>query len=357
MTIRFIGYIEFSNTSELHGAGVSRDLDPEFAVTVAKAQEYYGFDQVLIPFSSHSPDGLIIASHVAHATSRLGFIVAHRPGFTQPTVAARQFATLDRLSGGRLAVHVITGGSDAELARDGDHLDKDARYRRTDEFITLLRRTWQSGTPFDHAGEFYRVTGAHSDVKPAGIDVFFGGASAPAIAIAGRQADVYALWGETLDQVADLVGQVRAAAAPHGRSPGFSISLRPIIADTEEAAWAKARAITEQVRENRLQAGLPIDAHTPQNVGSQRLLETVARGFRADKALWTGIAALGGGQGNSTGLVGTPDQVADALLDYHALGIDTFLVRGFEPLHDAVLLGQELLPLVRRRAARLARIQ
>jgi len=148
--------------------------------------------------------------------------------------------------------------------------------------------------------------------------------------------------------VQDTVRAVRKSAARFGRSPGFSLSLRPVIADTEEAAWRRAAEIEEQVRENRITAGLPITGHRPPNAGSLRLLET-ASANRQDKRLWTGVAALTGAAGNSTGLVGTPEQVAEAMMDYYDIGIDHFLIRGFDPLGDSILYGRELLPLVRAR--------
>src|SRR5690606_34768211 len=149
-------------------------------------------------------------------------------------------------TGGRIALHIITGGSDFEQRRDGDTLDHDARYRRTAEYLDVVRRTWESERPFDHDGEFYHFEKAYSDVRPLqqpSIPVYFGGMSAAALAVAARHADVFALWGEPRAAVAAKVAEVRAAAAQHGRSPRFSISTRPIIAPTEGEAWDKARAI------------------------------------------------------------------------------------------------------------------
>ncbi len=161
------------------------------------------------------------------------------------------------------------------------------------------------------------------------------------------------MWGETQAQVREAVATVRAATRRNGRrDPGFSLSLRPILADTEEAAWKRADEIVEIVRDIREKAGAGTSDHAPPNAGSQRLLQTAQAGYRADTRLWTGLAAVGGAQGNSTGLVGTPEQVADALIDYYALGIDHFLIRGFDPLGDAIQYGRELLPLVHERVAR-----
>ena len=347
MAVKFIGYIGFNNGSETQEGIRSRVLDNDYVDAAARAQEEGGFDRVLIPFGSNSPESQIVAAHAAAITSKLGFLVAHRPGFTQPTLAARQLATLDQLSHGRVAVHIITGGADEEMARDGDvGTTKAERYARTDEYLTVLRQEFTASQPFDHKGRFYEVRQGFSAIKPDNLPIFFGGTSAEAIDVAGRHADVYATWGETLDATREVVQRVRASAARYGRNPGFSLSLRPVIAGTEEAAWKKAGEIVEQVRANREAAGLPVSSHLPPNDGAQRLLRTAAA-LRQDKRLWTGVAQLTGAAGNSTGLVGTPEQVADALLDYYDIGVDHFLIRGFDPLGDAIDYGRELIPATR----------
>jgi alkanesulfonate monooxygenase len=356
MSVNFIGYIGFNNGSETQAAIRARALDKDYVEAAARAQEQGGFDRVLVPFGSNSPESQIVAAHAAAITTRLGFLVAHRPGFTQPTLAARQLATLDQLSNGRVAVHIITGGADEEMARDGDTgTHKADRYARTDEYLTVLKQEWTAATPFDHQGRFFDVRQGFSAIKPENLPVFFGGSSDEAIDVAGRHADVYALWGETLEQVGETVRRVRTSAARYGRHPGFSLSLRPVVADTEEAAWKKADDIVEQVRANREAAGLPIAGHRPPNAGSLRLLET-ASARRRDRRLWTGVAALTGAQGNSTGLVGTPEQVAESMLEYYDIGIDNFLIRGFDPLGDAIVYGRELIPLVRRQVEQRDRV-
>jgi alkanesulfonate monooxygenase len=236
-------------------------------------------------------------------------------------------------------------------------MDHDDRYRRTDEYVGLLRRIWTSEQPFDHQGEFYHYEGAFSRVKPLQkphIPVYFGGSSDIAINVAARHADVYAFWGETLEQARDTIARVRAAAEAAGRKPHsirFSLSLRPVLAETEAAAWERARDILERIRQLRGESfgrGSP----KPQSVGSQRLLEAARGGKVRDKRLWTEVAAAVGAGSNTTGLVGTPEQVADALLDYYKLGVTTFLIRGFDPIDDALDYGKRLLPLVRDAVSR-----
>ncbi len=362
MSVEFIGYVASREASEII-APSGPVIDKSWISTVAKAHERAGFDRALVAYGSSSPDAFQIAAYAAHETRTLKLLLAHRPGFVFPTLAARQLASLDHFSEGRLTVHIISGGSDAEQQRDGDYLDHDQRYDRTDEYLDVVKRTWTSTQPFDHEGAHYRVKDNFAGIKPLQtrdglphVPVFFGGSSEAALRVAGKHADVYALWGEPLDQVREAIASVRAAALPHGRDKqvGFSLSLRPIIAATEEAAWAKAHRILERARSvvaqsPRYQQRL---GAAPQNVGSQRLLQAASRGKVLDARLWTELSALTGAAGNSTSLVGTPEQVAESLLAYHDLGVTTFLIRGFEPLLDAIDYGRELIPLVRAEVAR-----
>jgi alkanesulfonate monooxygenase len=353
MPVEFIGFIGTHHASEIH-PHTGPVIDKAYVETVARAHEAGGFDRALVAFHSTSPESILVANHAATVTTRLGLMIAHRPGFTAPTLAARQLATLDQFTGGRVAVHIITGGSDQELAQDGDHLTKDERYARTEEYLDIVRLEWSSPKPFDYKGKYYDVDRGFGAVKPfngSSLPVYFGGSSDAAIPVAGKHADIYALWGETQIQVNETISRVRAAAAKWGRQPRFSLSLRPVLADTEEAAWARAKSIEDRTRELREKAGLKTSGHTPANAGSQRLLAAAAQGTRLDKRLWTGVAAITGAGGNSTGLVGTPEQVADAMLDYYDLGVTTFLIRGFDPLDDAVAYGRDLIPLVRERIA------
>jgi alkanesulfonate monooxygenase len=359
MSIEFIGMIQTQKVSETHapqGPAIDRDYVRDFA----QAHENAGFDRVLVPHHSTGPSATLTIAYAAAHTERIHYMLAHRPGFTVPTLAARQIATLDQFSGGRLGVHFISGGSDAEQRRDGDYLDHDQRYERTDEYLTLLRKLWTSDKPFDHEGKHYRFEAGFSEVKPLQqphVPVYFGGASEAAIPVAGKHADVYALWGESLDQVKELTTRVRAEAAKHGRQVRFSVSFRPILAATEGQAWDRAERILQETRRLRVQAGYARGG-PQQSEGARRLLAAAEKGTRVDKRLWTAIAQETGARSNSTALVGTPEQVADALLDYHELGVTTFLIRGFDPLEDAIDFGRELIPRTRALVAqRLAQAQ
>jgi len=354
--IEFIGMIQPREQSEIHPAS-GPTVDPAYLIASAKAHDEGGFDRILIGWYSNGPDGLQLAAHAAAHTRRVGFLVAHRPGFQAPTVAARAFNTLDQLSGGRAALHAISGGDDTDQARDGDWLGKDDRYARTDEYLSVLKAVWGAKGPVDHEGAHYRIKGASPEVRSVQqprIPLYFGGTSEAALRVAGKHADVYALWGETHAQVREIVARVRAEAARHGRADQlrFSLSFRPILAETEAAAWARAEGILARIREVRGRAALGAASGEPANDGSKRLLAAAALGDRPEGRLYTAIARETGARGNTTALVGTPEQVAEAFLEYHDLGVTTFLIRGFDPLEDAAEYGRSLLPATKRLLAR-----
>ena len=345
MPVEMIGWIAPRVSSEIIPAS-GPPFSAEVTAETARIHERAGFDRVLIGYFSDAPDGFLVGAHAAHVTERLGFLLAHRPGFVAPPLAARKLATLDQLSGGRLAVHIISGGSDADQAKDGDWTDHEARYRRSAEYVGLLRRVWTESRPFDHEGDFYRTRGTYSEIRcrqQPHIPVYGGGGSEAAIQALAPQLDVYMLWGEPLKETADFMRRVRGEAARHARNPRFSLSTRPILAATEDQAWDRARGILGRVLAAR--GGAP--APKRQNVGSQRLLQAAAEAEVHDTCLWTPLAAATGAQGNSTALVGTPETVAKALLEYYKLGATTLLIRGYDPRPDAVQYGEELIPRVR----------
>ncbi|MCO3251824.1 LLM class flavin-dependent oxidoreductase [Pseudomonas aeruginosa] len=327
-------------------------VDAGFVRRFAQAHEDAGFDRVLVGYFSNAAEGAVVSSFVAAATRRLGVLLAYRPGVIAAPLAARQLATLDQFSEGRLALNVVSGGNDEDLARDGDYLDHDRRYARTDEYLQALRAIWTATGPVDFDGEFYRFQGASPAVRPRQsphIPIYFSGSSDAAIEVAARHADTYMLWGEPLAQAAETISAVREQARSNGREVEFSLSFRPILGRTEDEAWAKAEAIRASAGARLGEAGFP--KGKPQSVGAQRLLKAVEQGERLDERLWTGIARLVGGGHNSTALVGTAEQVADALLAYYDLGVRNILIRGFDPLADAVEYGRELIPLTRAKVA------
>jgi alkanesulfonate monooxygenase len=382
MPVEIIGMVGTRDASEIKGPLVDGPvvdwmdgpvIDSEYLTEISRAHDEGGFDRVLVGYGAVAPEGWAVASAVLNCTKQLKVLVAHRPGFVQPVLLARMAATLDHLSGGgRIAIHFITGGDEADQRREGDFVPHDARYRRTAETMSVARRLWSEDAPFDFEGEFFRYEAAFSSVKPVspgGIPFYFAGASPPAIEVGAVNADVYAFWGEPRAAVAARMKTIDASAAKYGRKLRYSISLRPIIGETEDEAWEKAEWIADttaqriEMAKERMasnketyqglggdrNATYSVDRDTggTTSVGRKRLIEMSAEKDVFDERLWMKVAHLTGAAGNSTALVGTAEQVSEAMLRYYDLGITTLLLKGFDPLADAVDFGKCLIPLVR----------
>ncbi|MFT4021848.1 MAG: LLM class flavin-dependent oxidoreductase [Acinetobacter sp.] len=349
MAIQILGMIWHRETSEIIPATAS--FDKNYIVEIAQAHENAGFDRVLCGYWSDQADGFLVVAHAAAHTSKIKFLLAHRPGFVAPTLAARKLATLDQLTDGRLALHIISGGSDVDQQKEGDFLNKQQRYARSAEFIEVIQKTWYSQTPFRYEGKYYHVVDAFAEIKPVQqhLPIYFGGSSEEALSVAAKHADVFALWGEPLAGAKEHLAKLNPLAAQQGRHLDYNISFRPIIADTETLAWEKAQDIYQLSKQQLEQVSLKDTRKKPQSVGGQRLLEAAKQGERLDQNLWTGITSLVQGSYNSTALVGTPEQVAESILQYYKLGIQSVLIRGFDPVQDAIDYGKELIPQLREK--------
>ena len=382
MAVEFISAINVNASNEYNRLG-RPEIDPAFFRRYVNALEDAQFDYTLVPYASAFHDPFAIANAIVQRSERVAPIVALRPNILYPTVAAKALATLDQFGDGRAVVHFIAGGSDHEQAREGDYTTKADRYRRTAEYIEILRTVWGSDEAFDHEGEFYRFADFRSAIKPTRgtIPISVGGSSAEAYQVGGSLADIFGLWGEPLADTREQIARVNAEAERAGRGgtgegglpatpsdgrsspallaarPRIWVTFRPIIAATEKLAWEKAHDILGVLSSGPSIRSLfradPSSAAAagPQNVGSQRLLEIAARQDVHDRALWTPTAAATGAQGASTALVGTPETVAAAILDYVDLGAELISIRGYDNLNDLIDYGRDLLPLVRQELA------
>ena len=372
MDIELLGVLFYKDSSEDGQQAVGAPLELETIGKLAQLFEANDYDRVLILQNSFAADPLPIASYVAAITKRLAFMVAHRPGFIAPTMAARLFATLDHLSQGRAGVHIITAANDIETQCDGDFLTKDERYRRSREYVEVLRLVWAATDPVTFEGNSYKFNRALSELRPynGSIPIYWGGASPLALEFGGQSADIYAMSGlQPLEQMRTFADSIKASAAKAGRPIKLQASVKMIIGDTEEAAWKKAQDVLDNVQATaeRQQAlreagktasvpGMRIDDTLTTSKGGSGLnrLANLADGSDVvDKRLWMG--AMKASQSFATPiippvLVGTPEQVADAVGDYYDLGITGFLMTGFDALRDIPLFGAELNPLLRRMA-------
>jgi alkanesulfonate monooxygenase len=355
--VEFISLSHLNPSTELNPIP-SRGIDLKYFRRYVRSLEEGGYDYTLLPYGSAGADSFVVASAVGQLTERLKPIVALRPNTTFPTVGAQKLATLDQLTEGRAVVHLITGGSDAEQARQGDYLPKDKRYARTSEYVDVLRRSWTEPAAFSHDGEFYRFDDFGPGFAPyeSPIPISIGGSSDEAFAVGGTKGDIFSFWGEPLDDLRQEIERVHRIARSAGRTqlPRIWVTFRPIVAQTDELAWAKAHDYVARIKDTFQKAGLTSQRHrqgTPQNVGSQRALAFADKSELYDRALWTKTAAVTNAAGASTALVGSPETVAAAIVDYVDRGASLVSIRGYDTLVDAVDYGRYVLPLVRQELA------
>ncbi|MFD4223618.1 LLM class flavin-dependent oxidoreductase [Streptomyces griseus] len=325
-------------------AGGDRPPTVRYLAQIARAAEDLGFTGALTPTGAWCEDAWLTTAMVSQHTERLKFLVAFRPGFVSPTLAAQMASTYQRQTGGRLLLNVVTGGESHEQRAYGDFLDKDARYARTGEFLEIVRQLWD-GKTVDLAGEHLRVEQARLTRLPGPVpEIYFGGSSPAAGQVAARHADVYLTWGEPPAQAAEKIAWIRGLAAEQGRTVRFGIRLHVITRDTSGAAWAEA---------DRLLAGFdPDTVRTVQeglarseSEGQRRMLELHGGGrdgLEIHPNLWAGIGLVRGGAG--TALVGSHTEVAERIREYHALGIDEFVLSGYPHLEEAYWFGEGVLP-------------
>ena len=319
----------------------------DYLAQVAKAAETVGFDAVLTPTGTWCEDAWLTTAALIRETERLRFLVAFRPGFISPTLAAQQASTFQRLSGGRVLLNIVTGGNAAEQQSFGNWLDHDARYDRTGEFISVVRGAW-SGTPFDFEGSHYKVVGATVLARPEPEPlIFFGGSSDAGKATAAGHADVWLTWGEPLADAAAQLADVRARPAAAGRDVRFGIRLHVISRDRAEDAWRETERLLEAMPEQvvaRAQKTLTYN----ESVGQQRMT-ALHNGRRSDLVvapnLWAGFGLVRGGAG--TALVGSHDEVAERIAEYAEAGFDHFILSGQPHLEEAWWFGEGVIPRLR----------
>jgi alkanesulfonate monooxygenase len=326
-----------------------RAPDLAYLTQVAQACDRLGYDAVLTPCGTGCEDAWLATAALIPLTRRLRFLVAFRPALLTPTLAAQMASTYQRLSGGRLLVNMVTGAEPAELARFGVHDDKATRYEQTGEFVEILRGAW-SGEPFDFTGRHYQVEGATTrDVPDPVPEIWFGGASDAAEQIAARHVDVYLAWGEPPALVAERVDRMRRLAAEAGRTLRFGIRFHVIARPTADEAWAFADRLLAAMDADTI-ADAQRDFAATQSVGQQRM--AALHGGDTAKLLvypnvWAGIGLVRGGVG--TALVGSYDEVAERIAEYHDLGFDEFILSGYPHLEEAYWFGEGVMPRLRRR--------
>ncbi|MGW0660619.1 LLM class flavin-dependent oxidoreductase [Streptodolium elevatio] len=331
------------------GAATRRPADIGYLSQVARAAEQSGFTALLTPVGLGCVDPWILTAALAQHTDRIGFLVAFRAGFASPTLIAQQADAFRRFAGGRVRLNVVTGGDPAEQRAYGDDLGHDARYERTDEIMAVLRDLLD-GKRVDFAGRHVRIDGAQLVDPSVGFPVplYFGGASPAAEDVAARRADVQLLWGEPPSAIADRITRLRERAGAAGRSLQYGLRVHVISRDTSAEAWAEAERIQSRFDPEAVRASQARFA-AMDSTGQARMAalhggahDASVRDLVVAPNLWAGIGLVREGVG--TAVVGSHDEVAARLAEYHGLGIDEFVLSGYPHLEEAYRVGEEVVP-------------
>lgn len=318
---------------------------------VVRAAEQARFDAIMVPTASGFEDPWLITAVLAQEVRRLKFLLTVRPGLELPTYTAQRAATLQLLSDNRLGLHVVSGSSRFEQRSLGDFLEHDDRYARSAEFLDVLRAAWR-GESHLHHGRFYRG-GQHvepqRDVRLPPL--YFGGASTAAEQVAASHAETYLMWGEPPDMVAQRIRRMQDLAASRGRTLRFGLRLHVFARPDSQAAWRHVEALLKELPRDAIDRAQEQLA-SYESVGQSRQSElrngrgVGVRELEVSPNLWAGVGLVRGGAG--TALVGSYQEVAERIEEYHALGVDSFILSGYPHLEEAIHLGTELLPLLRR---------
>jgi alkanesulfonate monooxygenase len=346
--------LSLGNAVGAHGARIddaatnARKADLAYMSLVARAAESLGFEAALTPTSSWCEEAWVITAALTQHTRDFKYLVAFRPGLQSPTLAAQAAATYQRVSGDRLLLNVVVGGDAVEQRRYGDTIGKDSRYARADEFLAIVRELW-TGEEVNFSGEWFEIEGARLLDPPAWPTVYLGGSSAAAVEVAAKRADVFLTWGEPPEAVAAKLDTVRDAADREERELGFGIRLHVITRDTAEEAWAVAERMLAGLSDEQIAKAQSIQGAS-ESEGQRRMTEL--HGGRTDHLevspnLWAGIGLVRGGAG--TALVGSHEEVADRIAEYHDLGIDEFILSGYPHLEEAYRVGEGLTPVLKSR--------
>ena len=345
MPIDFGWFLPSMGDAEIIGPP-TREATVDYLVDVAKAAEDAGFNFALVPVGTTCQDAWLVAGMVGALTERLKFLVAMRPGFVAPNVAAKMSNTLDTQLKGRVLINVVTGGFPAELAADGDFLDHDERYDRTQEFMQVVRKAWTNDKGWDHDGKYFKVEGGNVFPRPyqrPHPPFYFGGASDAAKKVGAEETDVYLLWGETVDMVRDRIEDMKKRASDVGRSLRFGLRIHVVARETDDEARAAADHLVSGISERFQEM---VDKHHAggESEGERRqreLVRTAEDGWLTDH-LWAGIGKARLGVG--TALVGSGASITKCLDEYAGLGIDTFILSGYPHLEEAQRFGQFVMP-------------
>lgn len=340
---------------DARGVGEGAETMPptlDLFAKIARAAENAGFEYALVPVQTMCFEAWITCAMIAARTERMKMLVAIRAGFISPTVMAKMFTTFDQLSQGRIYANLIAGGGAAELAADGCYYAHDDRYAVMDETVTLMKRCWTETKKFDHEGRFFKAEGVRVFPKPfqkPHPPFYLGGMSEAAKEVSAKHARVHLFWGDTPENIAVEIADLRRRAAAHGREGElqFGMRLQVVVRESEAEAWDAANAIIAGASDRLKETTKGLWEQSVANTRMKKLGE--AEDFKIAPHLWSGITTVRPGAG--VAVVGNPRQVRDTLDSFVDIGCTDFCLSGYPHDEEAERFGRLVMPHFQSRRA------
>jgi alkanesulfonate monooxygenase len=351
-------FCQLAADGEFIGTKPERRATLPYISSLVETAAEMGFSSLLTATNFHAEHEAWTASIATLArTQGAGLLIAVRPGMFHPALFAKMVATAANLFPGRVRINVVTGSNPAENAMYGDMENHAERYARTREFIAIMRDLWR-GEPVDSHSPLYQFKGAIvSPVPPSPVPVYLGGHSEDAQRISAELADVYLVWGDTIDGVGKRLATMREQEVKVKRLVAtpltYGLRCHVVVRETEAEAWQAADRLISRidpaVRQKFIETTASVDSE-----GQRRQLELAASAsLIVEPNLWSGVGLARSGVG--VAIVGSPAQVAAKLRAYQALGISTFILSGYPHLEECRRFGEMVMPLLRRPAERTRR--
>ncbi|HXH37770.1 MAG TPA: LLM class flavin-dependent oxidoreductase [Thermoanaerobaculia bacterium] len=346
------GEVGMKTAQETSRVLTTRDTSPaaipdmEGWTRFARSAEGAGIESVLLSFSRHEPDTILVACAVGMATTRLKSIVAYRSGLMQPATFVQQINTLSALIQGRVALNIVAGSSPAEQRGYGDYLEHDDRYARTEEFLAICRSFWSGngngqGVAFD--GTYYRLEGGKISTPYSGDygnapEIYVAGHSDRAQQLAASQGSCWVRLIDTPETLRPQVARLREA--------GKEVCLRLCVVcrPTRAEALQAALALLPDESIGREERAILMDSDS--RTLHDALAAADTRGW-LDELLWAGLVPYYGSSAMT--LVGSPEELAGAFLAYRDIGVTQFIIAGWPKLDEMVRFGRDVLPIIRAR--------
>lgn len=315
--------------------------DMEGWTRFARCAEDAGIESVLLSFSRYEPDTILIACAMGQFAKKLKFIVAYRMGLMQPATFVQQINTLSGLINGRVSLNVVAGSSAVEQRGYGDFLDHDERYARAEEFLKVCRAFWADNGEVNFAGKYCHVENGKIYTPFQAPDrkspeIYVSGHSEQAQQLALRQASCYLRLIDTPEKLGPVVSHFR------GNDVEVCLRLCVVCRPTHDEALAAAKALLPSEEVGREERGILSRSD------SKTLKDALAAADNVgwlNRNLWAGLVPYYGSSAMT--LVGTPEDLAEAFLEYKRIGVTQFIIAGWPKLDEMMIFGREVLPLIR----------